>query len=195
MRKWQMVFFILNERNFYNYFLQHHTIFGINIYNLQTSQVVWMPSNLTYRNIPGIPNLSYIWSCVNSFPLWPCITQEKTPLYLFDMRLVGQTKSITNSADNTCKCHRQDPRGERKWLHTNYVQTTETFLFLIWPANQKYVYKLKSALLRVVKHYIVVNPYQRFGTIYQSHLQGSRNPKRTDMLSQNIGEDLPLCVV
>jgi hypothetical protein len=34
------------------------------------------------------------------------------------------------------------------------------------------------------------NFYQRFGTIYQSHLQGSRIPQES--LSQNVGKKLPL---
>ena len=57
-----------------------------------------------------------------------------------------------------------------------------------------------------ITQFIVVIPYRRFGTTYRSHLQGSINPRRkrvffwnfftfedrTDMLSRNVGKELPL---
>jgi len=36
---------------------------------------------------------------------------------------------------------------------------------------------LKSAIFWIITQRIVVIPYRRFGTIYRSHLPGSRNPR------------------
>jgi len=65
---------------------------------------------------------------------------------------------------------------------------------------------LKSALFWDITQYRVVIPYRLFGTTYRSHLQVSRNPRRnsdfllgfltledgTNMLSRNVGKELPL---
>jgi hypothetical protein len=63
-------------------------------------------------------------------------------------------------------------------------------------------FQLRSVLFRGITQRRVVILYWRFGTAYQSHLQGSRSPRifldflmledGTNMLSQNIGKGSPL---
>jgi hypothetical protein len=169
-----------------------HRIFSINIHKLQTSQAVWMPSNLTYRNIPGIPNLNYIWSGVNSFSLGPfCFMYNPRKNSPLPIRYeAGWADKVDHKQwwQYLQMSYTRLKRREKVVPHKLY---TNNWHLLILSAKQKFI--LRSALFWVVKQCIVLNPYRRFGTIYQSHIQGSRNPKRTDVLTWNIGEDLPLC--
>jgi len=53
---------------------------------------------------------------------------------------------------------------------------------------------MRTALFCVISQQVVFIPYRRFGTTYQSNLQGS-NEDGTDMLSQNVGKELTLLAV
>ena len=59
-------------------------------------------------------------------------------------------------------------------------------------------YSVRIAPVWTVSQRVVVIHYQRFGTTFLSRLEGLKNPRLltlddgTDMLSRNVGKDLPL---
>jgi hypothetical protein len=139
----------------------------------KTSQNIWH-KHLQFADVTGCVNAikfnlqEYSWYTKPQLYLKLCEQLLSLPIYNprknspLPIRYEAgwAEKSIISCADNTWKWPRQDSRGERKLLHTNYIQTPDTYPLLIWPAKQKY--KLKSALLWVVKQHIVVNSYRHF---------------------------------
>ena len=85
-----------------------------------------------------------------------------------------------------------------KEMKENSKKNHAVFLPLV-PGKKDFPEK-RTPLFRVVKQRAVVIPYRSFGTTYWSHPQGSRirafgclNPEDgSDMLSRNVGKELPL---